>query len=149
MDTYGIAIAGVIAPCVANDGETDCASARARAAALGIEGLVFFTGEVEANPPPSVPSNVSVAPTNPPQAGSVTITWDANPENDIAGYRLYQRTASGAFGPGVDLGNVTQTTVTNLPTGEVHIFAVTAVDTIDQESGHSVEVRPAERTAGG
>ena len=83
-----------------------------------------------------------IIPANPPVAGTFTVVWDANSETDIAGYRLYQRTAAGAFGAGVDLGNVTQTLVTDIPPGETAVFAVTAYDTSGQESGFSVEVSP-------
>ena len=45
MDRHGVAVAGIVAPCLEIDGEATCSSARVRAAALGIKGLVFPIGE--------------------------------------------------------------------------------------------------------
>ncbi len=61
MDRHGIAIAGVVAPCLAIDGEATCSSARVRAAALGIQGLVFpIGGAVNQLPDAQIsPNNVS------------------------------------------------------------------------------------------
>ena len=61
MDRHGVGVAGVIAPCLAVDGETTCSSARARAAALGIQGLVFpIGGTVNQSPDAQIsPNNVS------------------------------------------------------------------------------------------
>ena len=44
--------------------------------------------------------------------------------------------------PAIDLGNVTETEVTNLQPGNVYVFAVTALDTGGQESERSIEVSP-------
>ncbi|MBT5470430.1 MAG: PKD domain-containing protein, partial [Nitrospina sp.] len=41
---YSVAVASAIAPCIEQDGESSCNSARARATALGILGLVFPIG---------------------------------------------------------------------------------------------------------
>ena len=100
MDAHGVAVAGIVAPCVEKDGESNCSSAKTRAEALGIKGLVFFTTDSAPDPSPETPTNVRIIPSTPPTPGTVTIAWDANTESDIAGYRLYQRTTSSAFGPG-------------------------------------------------
>ena len=76
----------------------------------------------------------------PTSAGGVTLTWDANTEGDLAGYRVYAGTVSGVYGPPIDVGNVTNYTVTNLSEGQTYFFAVTAYDTSGNESGFSSEV---------
>lgn len=137
LDTHGVAVAGVVAPCLERDGELTCESARARAATLGIKGLVFFTNQPPTDPRPIAPSGVTVTPLNPPVAGTFTVTWDANPDGDIASYKVFQRTPPGPFGPGTDVGNVTQTMVTDLQPGDA--LVVTAIDNAGQESSHSIE----------
>ena len=61
MDRHGVAVAGIVAPCLEIDGEASCSSARARAAALGIQGLVFpIGGTVNQQPDAQIsPNNVS------------------------------------------------------------------------------------------
>ncbi len=141
MAQYGVAVAGVVAPCLEMDGEITCESAKARAETLGVKGLVFFTDAPETNPRPIAPSNVRIMASN-PLAGTVTLAWDANPENDINGYHLYQRTLTGTFGAAMVLGNITETVIANLQLGETYVFALTAVDTTNQESNFSIEVSP-------
>lgn len=75
-------------------------------------------------------------------ADSATLTWNANTESDLAGYKLYQGTVSGQYGPPVDLGNVTTYTLT-LPTltiDQTYFFAITAYDKSSNESKLSAEV---------
>lgn len=75
-------------------------------------------------------------------AGSATLTWNANTESDLAGYKLYQGTVSGQYGPPVDLGNVTTYTFTlpTLTTDQTYFWAITAYDFATNESGKSAEV---------
>jgi hypothetical protein len=40
-------------------------------------------------------------------AKALTLAWDPNTETDLAGYKFYQGTTSGSFGPSVDVGNNT------------------------------------------
>lgn len=73
--------------------------------------------------------------------GRVTIGWNANPESDVAGYRIYHSTVSGSFSPPyTDAGNVTTIQINDLPPGMTHYFVVTAYDTSNNESENSVEV---------
>lgn len=73
-------------------------------------------------------------------AGQVALAWDANPEPDIAGYKLYYGTVSGSYGAPIDVGNVTTHTVPNLTDGLTYFFATTAYDAFGNQSGYSNEV---------
>jgi fibronectin type 3 domain-containing protein len=73
-------------------------------------------------------------------AGSATISWQANTESDLQEYRVYTGTTSRAYGTPVSVGKATSYTVNNLQEGATYFFAVTAVDTSDNESGFSQEV---------
>ena len=75
---------------------------------------------------------------------SVTLSWNPNPEPDIAGYRVYlpdnsYRTTSGD--PKViEVGNTTTLTIPNLGEGTTYLFTVAAYSTASLESQASVEV---------
>lgn len=72
---------------------------------------------------------------------SVILSWDANTETNLAGYRLYVGTASRQYSVATnDVGNVTQTTVSNLSAGTSYYFAVTAYNSDGLESDYSNEV---------
>jgi len=74
--------------------------------------------------------------------GQITLAWDRNPESDIKGYRLYYGPISRSkanYTSMVEVGNVTEFTLTNLPPGP-YFFAVTAVNLAGRESGYSNEV---------
>ncbi len=71
------------------------------------------------------------------------LTWDANTESDLAGYKVYQGIASGSYGVGQSIGNTaTHSATLTIPCGEdvTFFFAVTALDTSGNESGFSNEV---------
>lgn len=63
------------------------------------------------------------------------LAWDAVPESNIAGYRLYY----GLTAPTtmVDVGNTTRWTLTNLTAGEIYYFAVSAYNTSNVEGPKS------------
>lgn len=65
---------------------------------------------------------------------SVTLAWDANPEPDIAGYRLHYGEASGSYTTTADAGNVVTATVGDLVIGKTYFFVVTAYNTASLES---------------
>ena len=88
-------------------------------------------------PPPSTPPPPS------PSPGSVTLTWTANREPDIAGYKVYVGTASGTYsfpGSAFVIGKVTSYTVSNLPMGQTYFFAISAYNSAGNESLLSAEV---------
>ena len=71
---------------------------------------------------------------------TVRLAWDANPEADLAGYKVFKGLASRTYGtPPVTIGKVTTYTFTGLPSG-TYYFAVTAYNTAGQESEYSNEV---------
>jgi len=82
-----------------------------------------------------LPTAVHSATTN-----SATLQWTANGESDLAGYKVYQGTTLGSYGPGIDVGTVTTYTASNLQAGLTYYFAVTAYDTSGNQSPPSIEV---------
>jgi fibronectin type III domain protein len=100
-------------------------------------------------PPPSTPPQTlpsTPPPSSPPPSpstGSVTLTWAANVEPDLAGYKIYVGTNSGTYSfPGSPFvpGKVTSYTISNLPKGQTYYFAISAYDSAGNESGLSAEV---------
>ena len=72
------------------------------------------------------------------------VSWTANTESDLAGYRLYTSSSSGnyTFGEGNEIAaavaNDTSLTITNIPDGGM-FYVLTAFDLGDNESSPSDE----------
>lgn len=75
-------------------------------------------------------------------SATASLTWDASTATNLAGYKVYVRTSSGAYaGPVATIPKgTTSYTVTGLQTGITYFFTVTAYNTAGQESLHSNEV---------
>jgi len=73
-------------------------------------------------------------------AQSVTLSWSANSEPDIAGYKVYYRAVAATLSEVVDVGNTTTFTVPNLGDGITYLFSVTAYNFGALESRPSNEV---------
>ncbi|MHC4687384.1 MAG: fibronectin type III domain-containing protein [Planctomycetota bacterium] len=73
-------------------------------------------------------------------ASSLTLAWDPNTELDLAGYKVSYGTRPGDYDFTIDVGNVTQYTVTGLEPGSRYYFVLTAYDTSLNESDFSPEV---------
>jgi hypothetical protein len=76
---------------------------------------------------------------------TAALSWDANSESNLAGYKIYYGVQSGNFTTVVDVGlTATPTTpqyiVTVPVTGTTYYFTVTAYDTDGNESATSDEV---------
>ena len=74
---------------------------------------------------------------------STTLSWTANTESDLAGYKLYEGVQPGVYGASVvTLGLVTTNTITYPdPVAPItRYYAITAIDTSGNESGKSNEV---------
>jgi Fibronectin type III domain len=70
---------------------------------------------------------------------SATVTWAANTESDLAGYKIYSGTQSGVYGTPISVGKVTSHILTNLMNNTTYFFAITAFDTAGNESLYSAE----------
>lgn len=98
------------------------------------------------NNAPSTPTNLNGTSGN----QEVVLTWDANTENDLAGYNLYRSNDTISDISGIDPvngSNVIQAayfTDTGLENGTTYYYRVTAVDENDNESNTSsqLEITP-------
>ena len=81
---------------------------------------------------------------NASSSSSATLTWRANSETDLAGYKIYRSTIPGRYEQGNVVamlrGNVTTYQATGLQFGKTYFFVVTAFDIAGNESGYSNEV---------
>lgn len=71
---------------------------------------------------------------------SVTLAWDPSADTNVVGYALYYGTSSGTYPNRVDVGSVTNATVSGLQEGVVYYFVATAYDAASLESLPSNEV---------
>ena len=88
--------------------------------------------------PPAAPTGVAASAGD----GQVGLSWNANGENDLAGYDVYRATNSGGpytrlNGALLTVTSINDNTVTN---GTTYFYVVVAVDTSNNESADSVEV---------
>lgn len=96
----------------------------------------------------SVPVTLTVSPA--PTTSSLTtptstsmaasLSWSAVTNTDQAGYKVYAGTASGVYGPPINVGNVTSYVLSNLAVGNTYYFVVTDYNTRGVESLPSNEV---------
>jgi len=77
--------------------------------------------------------------TAPAMALDLTVSWQPNPEPDIAGYQVSYGSESGNYTQSVDAGNGTSCLLTNIQEGVPYFIAVRAYDTARQFSAYSGE----------
>ena len=70
----------------------------------------------------------------------VTLVWERNMESDLAGYKIYYRTAAERYDVYIDVGKETSCTISNLEEGKTYFIVATAYDLDGNESGFSDEV---------
>lgn len=84
-------------------------------------------------------------------AGSATLSWNANTEPDLAGYKIYYGTAARigtdpkictmcGYSTKVEVGKITTYSINNLTNGQTYYFSITAYDTSGNESAFSSQV---------
>jgi hypothetical protein len=87
----------------------------------------------------SVPVTLTVIPaTTSSSPTTATVSW--SPATNVAGYNVHVGTASGVYGPPIDVGNVTSYAVLNLTLGNTYYFAVSDYTSSGVESLLSNEV---------
>jgi hypothetical protein len=104
-----------------------------------VTAAITVTAGTATNSPQTIPVTLTVSA---PTTSSATLTWDPNTESDLAGYKVYRATASGAYGAPIATltGNVTNYGDMGLQVGTTYFFVVTAYDTAGNESTVSNEV---------
>lgn len=82
--------------------------------------------------------------------GTAVLSWNANNESDLAGYKIYYGTSprtgtcpSGGYTSTVNAGKVTMYTISNLAEGQTYYFSIAAYNTAGKESCFSGEVSKA------
>lgn len=71
---------------------------------------------------------------------TTTLTWNANVETDLAGYKVYVGTSSGLYGPPINVGTATSYVFSKLNAGVTYYFTVTAYDQSGNESLYAAEM---------
>lgn len=71
---------------------------------------------------------------------TATVSWGANTESDLSGYKIYYGSFSGSYDVVQDVRNATSFRVGSLIIGNTYYFAVTAYDFSGNESNFSDEV---------
>ena len=74
------------------------------------------------------------------EKGSVTLSWDANREPDLAGYKVYYGLTRRGYSHEIDVGKSTSKQICDLTINRRWYFAVTAYDAAGNESRFSDEV---------
>jgi hypothetical protein len=103
--------------------------------------------------PPSVPTQVIVTPV-PAEPGTpphMDLSWNINPETDLAGYNIYRSDQAGAHGARVntDVLPTPAFSDSSAQPGHTYYYSVTAVDRTGNESVPSAAVRGTLNVVGG
>ena len=87
-------------------------------------------------------SNVKV-----PSRGSAKLSWNANTELDLSGYKIYYGTTprtgdcpDGGYAQNIKVGKVTSYTLDNLEPGKTYYFSVTSYNQAGKESCFSAQM---------
>ena len=77
-----------------------------------------------------------------PTTSSAILTWTPNTDSDLAGYKIYRATASGAYGAALAIipAGTLSYQATGLSVNTTYFFVITAYDSAGNESSFSNEV---------
>lgn len=123
--------------------ETDQVSA-----SVSIQGLaagtystvIAVTASGAANSPQQIPVSLILSQPTPITTRSIGLSWTANTEADLAGYKVYIGTQSRLYNPPITLGPVAAYNAPNLTIGRTYYFYISAFDSAGNESPCSTEV---------
>jgi len=73
-------------------------------------------------------------------SAQVTVAWDPNAEQNLAGYNLYYGFESGNYTYSIDVGNQVSYSISDLEPNRVYYIAATAYDIDSNESSFSEEI---------
>ena len=122
--------------------ETDQVSASVSSQGLAVgtySTVITVAASGAANSPQQIPVFLTLSqPTT--AAGSASLSWTADTDPDLAGYKVYIGIQSGVYNPPISVGTTPAYTATNLTSGKTYYFCVSAFDSAGNESPCSSEV---------
>jgi uncharacterized membrane protein len=130
----------ILSPVSGTNSGTITASVNLTGLATGTyNATITVTATGSTNSPQQIPVSLMLSTIS---SGTTTLTWNANAESDLTGYKVYRGTASGAYGAPVATLPKTATSyiATGLQTGTTYFFVITAYDSAGNESTLSNEV---------
>lgn len=104
-------------------------------------GVITVAASGATNTPRTVPVALTIAAATQPTTGTVTLSWNANSESDLAGYKVYRATSSGGYGAPIATltAGTNQYVSSGLAKGFTYFFVITAYDQAGNESSYSSE----------
>jgi parallel beta-helix repeat protein len=75
-----------------------------------------------------------------PRYASVNLTWHANSEPSLGGYKIYYGTAPGNYGAPIVVGKVTSYKLPGLTNDPPYYLAISSLNTVDAESARTAEI---------
>jgi len=75
-----------------------------------------------------------------PRSAKVALSWNANIESNITGYKVSYGNVSGSYTNTTSVGNTTDYVVTSLVNDATYFFAVKATNSLSNDSDYSAEV---------
>jgi hypothetical protein len=100
---------------------------------LSDEATILYKDEF----PPATPAGLTAT----PSPASVELSWEANTELDLAGYRVYRSVDGGAFEKVADVNEIPTYSDRAVERGKTYRYVVTAMDKSGNESGRSATVQ--------
>lgn len=87
---------------------------------------------------PATPTGLGA--TDPNACGQIDLTWNANTEADLAGYRIHYGVAPGLYSGTLTVGDVTSATLDGLADGVTHYIAIGSFDQSSNSCALSAEI---------
>jgi hypothetical protein len=75
-----------------------------------------------------------------PRYASINLTWNANAEPSLGGYKIYYGSTPGNYGAPVVVGKVTSYKLTGLTNDTPYYFAISSLNSVGAESARTAEI---------